>query len=82
MITIFVIMFVILLILLILLRNKEEIYRSGVETIFGFQNGVYCIQKKSFNHEWISIYRTLSETEWTNKITEMKNNNKVFIKNK
>lgn len=72
---------VICIILIILLRNKEEIYRSGVETISGFSNGIYCIQKKEWNHEWYSIYRTTSEMDWSDKINEMKNNNKVFVEN-
>jgi len=67
--------------LIIITGNRKEIYRSRVETVQGFTNGIYCIQKKSFSHEWISIYRTQSETEWTEKVIEMKNNGKVFIEN-
>jgi Tfp pilus assembly protein PilE len=67
--------------LIIITGNRKEIYRSGMETVQGFPNSIYCIQKKSWSHEWISIFRTQSETEWSDKINEMKNNGKKFIEN-
>ncbi len=54
---------IVCIILLIILRNKEEIYRAGTEIVLGFNNRIYCIQKKSWNYEWYSIYRTQSESD-------------------
>lgn len=69
------------IVILYFVRNKEEVYRSGEETAFGIPNNIYVIQKMDMFYEWRTIYRTRSESAWSNKVDELKSLGKKFEKN-